>query len=735
MLPGLAALAVVLLLQIAQFPAIDQVGSLLFDVYQRANPRPYEDAPVRVVDIDEESIRRLGQWPWPRTDIAELQRRLTAAGASVVAYDIVFSEPDRTAPARIAAQLARSGVRTDPATLAALQRLPDPDQALAQAFADPAGGAVLAYFLDGGPRGPTVVPQAGIAVVGTPPTNVPAFTRAIPPLPLLNAAAVGGGFVSLPDDRDGIVRRAPLVASQNGQLLPSLALDALRTAQGAHGLLVKASDGSGEMGGRGGDVVSIKVGQYEVPTTHEGALQMWYTAPIADRVVPAWRILTGQLDDRQMQALFGGRIVFVGSGAQGLRDLVSTPVSSRELGVVVHAEAVEQMVLGRFLVRPDWAPGLETALLLACGLLVALALPRLGAAKGALLGAGLVAALLVGSWQAFARQHFLLDPTYPVTAVLAVYLVETLATYWREERQRAHIHRAFDRYLSPELVRRIADDPGQLTLGGEEREMTVLFTDIRGFSRISETMGPQEIVRFLIAFLTPMCDILLQRHATIDKFIGDAILAFWNAPLDDPDQHANAARGALAMQSRLKQLNREIPAAGKEPWPGEVQIGIGLNSGRCCVGNMGSAQRLSYSLIGDTVNLASRLEGLTKYYGVPIIVGSALAEHLAAFATVPLDCVRVVGRVECETIHALVGDEALAATPEFQAFAARHRAMFDAYRRQEWVSAADAIAQDGEIAAVHSLTRHYSILSERITGYVATPPDAGWDGVFQATEK
>lgn len=735
MLPGLAALVVVLLLQLAQFQPVERVGPLLFDAYQRARPRPYEDAPVRVVDIDEESIRHLGQWPWPRTDIAELQRRLTAAGATVVAYDIVFSEPDRTAPARIAAQLARSGAATDAQALAALQRLPDPDQALAQAFADPNGGAVLAYFLEDGARGATVTPQAGIAVVGTPPGNVPSFTRAIQPLPVLRAAAVGGGFVSLPDDSDGIVRRAPLIASQNGQLLPSLALDALRTAQGAHGLIVKASDASGEVGGAGGDVVSIKVGDFEVPTTHEGALQMWYTAPRADRVVPAWRILTGQLGDRQMQALFGGRIVFVGSGAQGLRDLVSTPLSSRELGVVVHAQAVEQMMLGRFLVRPDWAPGVETALLLAFGLLLALALPRLGAAQGALLGLVLVAAVLVGSWEAFARQRFLLDPTCPALAVLAVYLAGTLVTYWREERQRAYIHKAFDRYLSPELVRRIADDPDQLTLGGEEREMTVLFTDIRGFSRLSEKMAPQQIIRFLIAFLTPMCDILLQRHATIDKFIGDAILAFWNAPLDDPDQHANAARGALAMQARLRELNREVPAAGQEPWPGEVHIGIGLNSGRCCVGNMGSAQRLSYSLIGDTVNLASRLEGLTKYYGVPIIVGGALAEHLTAFATVPLDCVRVVGREGCETIHALVGDEAVAATPEFQAFATRHRAMFDAYRKQDWVSAADAIAQAGEIAAVHSLTRQYSILSERITGYVAAPPGETWDGVYEAKEK
>jgi adenylate cyclase len=321
-----------------------------------------------------------------------------------------------------------------------------------------------------------------------------------------------------------------------------------------------------------------------------------------------------------------------------------------------------------------------------------------------------------------------------VLGLTAVYLIETIVIYYREERQRAYIHRAFDRYLSPELVQRIVDDPGRLELGGEEREMTVLFCDIRSFSSLSERLTPQEIIRFLIAFLTPMCDILLDRKATIDKFIGDAILAFWNAPLDDPDQHANAARGALAMVERLEALNKEMPG-GAEPWPGEVAVGIGLNSGPCCVGNMGSAQRLSYSLIGDTVNLTSRIEGLTKYYGVQIAIGSALEAKLPGFATLPLDRVRVVGRDAPEIVHVLLGDEQLAADPEYRAFAERQNAMLTAYWRQDWNTAKTLVAEDQAIAARLGLAKYRSLMAKRIGRFAANPPAADWDGVFEAKAK
>jgi adenylate cyclase len=730
-LPGLLVLLAVLGLQLRHVESIDRVGLSLFDSYQRLAPRPYKDAGVTVIDIDDESIRRLGQWPWPRTDIAKLTQQLADAGALAIAFDIVFSEPDRTSPERLAERARRVGAPAD--VLKALQSLPDHDAVLAKTISQTP--TILGYFLTHDGKGGQIEPRAGISIVGTQPGVGEDFNGAVQPLPLLRNAAAGGGILTIVPDSDGIIRRAPLIVSENGVLLPSLSVEALRLAQGAGSVKVKSSNASGESGGNGATVLEIQDGGLAVPTTDAGELWMYYTAPHPERIVPAWKILTGALSPKEMQEKFEGRIVFIGTSASGLYDLKSTPIEERAMGVDVHAQAVEQMVNQKFLVRPDWGKGVERALLVLLGLVMAFSLPWLGATRGAILGLVMVGGMVAGSWLAYRQDQYLLDPTYPVIALTLVYLVETALTYYREERQRAYIHQAFDRYLSPELVKRIVDDPGQLELGGEEREMTVLFCDIRGFSRLSEKLTPQEIIKFLISFLTPMCDILLARKATIDKFIGDAVLAFWNAPLDDPDQYANAARGALAMTARLRAINVEMRGQSGTAWPGEVSIGIGLNAGPCCVGNMGSAQRLSYSLIGDTVNLASRFEGLTKYYGLQIAIGSELRRHLPHFAIVSLDCVRVVGRDAPEEIFGLLGDESLAETAGFRDFAIKHQAMLDAYRAQDWAKA-QALSEAGQGNAVgFGLRKFYLLMRERIAHFAANSPGADWDGVFAATEK
>ena len=727
MLAGLVAL-----LQLLGPPGLDRVGALLFDSYQRAAPRTYEDAPVKVVDIDDESIRRLGQWPWPRSEIAQLTDRLGQAGASVVAFDVVFSEPDRTSPARIAEQLARGG--TDSATLAALRRLPDHDSELAQSFAGTP--VVLGYFLVKDHAGAQVATKAGFAIGGSPPNDsVPAFWRGIESLAQLSANAAGSGSVSLPADNDGILRSVPLLARQGDQLLPSLSLEALRVAQGAGSIVVRTSDASGEMRGSPGQVVAIKVGQFEIPTTAAGGLWLHYTRPVPARTIPAWQILDGTLSPEALANAVSGRIVFVGAGAIGLRDLISTPLSDHELGVVAHAEAAEQVILGHFLQRPDWAPGLELALVLALGAGLALLLPRLGAARGAVLVLAAVGLVIGGSWWAFSRYHYLLDPTYPVLALVLVYSAQTVLVFYREERRRAYIHSAFDRFLSPELVRQIAANPDRLELGGEEREMTVLFCDVRNFSGISEHLAPKQLIGFLIALLTPLCDVLLARKATIDKFIGDAIVAFWNAPLDDPDQHRNAARAALEMVRKLDALNLGEGRDAAAAWPGPVRIGIGLNCGLCCVGNMGSAQRLSYSLIGDTVNLTSRIEGLTKYYGVSIAIGAALHARLAGFAMLELDQVRVVGRDTPERIYVLLGDEAIASSPDFASLREHHDAMLGAYRSRDWDLARRGTGSLSESAERFGLGKFYALYVARIEALIAEAPAADWDGVYEARSK
>jgi adenylate cyclase len=706
--PGIALTALLLLLQAAHFGAAAELGNLVFDAYQRVHPRAYESAPVRVVDIDDATLAKLGQWPWPRTDVAKLTRALAQAGAAAIAYDVVFSEPDRTGAGH--------------------------DAALGQTFAETP--AVTGFFLTRETNDVRPTLKAGFAISGTDPLNsLPLYRGSIVPLATINNNAKGSGFVSMVGGSDGIVRSIPLVSRIDDQLVPSLSVEALRVAQQAGAVLLKTTNGSGELGGGAAGIVSLKIGAFEIPTTRAGELWMYYTAPVQGRTVPAWKILTGALSQSELKSLFGGTIVIVGTGASGLRDLVATPVTDRELGAVVHAQAIEQMILGRFLVRPDWADGLERTLILLLGIGLALGLAPLGALRGGLIAAIALIVAIGGSWVAFRYYFLLLDPTFSALTILGVYIADTSFSFYREERARAHIRSAFNHYLSPELVERIARNPGQLELGGEERDMTVMFCDIRGFSRISEKLTPQQIITFLNAFLSPLTEVLLRRSATIDKFIGDAILAFWNAPLPDPDHARNAAFATLEMFSRLNDMNRDFVNDKSKAWPGEVRIGIGMNSGPCFVGNIGSAQRLNYSLIGDTVNLASRIEGLTKTYGVSIAIGNDLANRLTDFALIELDMVRAVGRDSAEKLFAILGPPSLRADSDFEKLNTLQAEMLGAYRRQDWDSADAVLLKIAPLAEKFGLEKLQHLYVARVTAYRKSPPPPDWDGVHQATSK
>ncbi|MDB5469844.1 MAG: adenylate cyclase [Caulobacter sp.] len=729
--PGLVVTLIIALIHLWQPAVLSNLGNLVFDSYQRLYPRPYEDADVRVVDIDDETIRRLGQWPWPRTDTARLTQALTDSGAAAIAFDVVFSEPDRTSPSR-AAELLRQNpqAKGDYADIAAL---PDHDLLFGQAMAN--GPTVASYFMTETPNKARPFEPAGVVAVGTPPMSaLPAFNGAIPTLPAIAEKAAGAGFVNVVNRGGGVIRSVPLVARIGERIVPSLSLEALRVAQGAGAIMVKGADASGEFSGGQVAVVAVKVGQYEAPTTQGGELWMHYTADRPERIVPAWRILTGELSPEEIRQKFEGKLVFVGTGAVGLRDLVATPLNANELGVIVHAQAAEQIILGKFLSRPDWALGLERVLVVLFGLALAFLAPTLGALRSGLIAALSLAGTMAASWVSFRYNGLLLEPTMPVLTIALVYTLVTSFSFYREERSRAYIRRAFDRYLSPELVERIARDPGQLELGGEERDMTVLFSDIRSFSRISEKMAPQELISFLIELLTPLTEALLARKATIDKYIGDAVLAFWNAPLDDPDQYRNSANAALDMIDAMKEMNaRQSGLVG--PWPGDIAIGIGLNAGRCCVGNMGSRQRLSYSLIGDAVNLASRLEGLTKVYGVPILMGQTLAREIPEFAQLEVDQVRVVGRDTPERIFALLGRPVMAGDKDFQAMKTAFADMLAAYRGQQWTAAQTALTRVRAAGAVFGIEKLAGLFAERIARYSLSPPAADWDGVYQAEDK
>ena len=727
-------------------PVIEQLGNLLFDRYQNWAPREYhKDIPVRVIDVDDESLKRLGQWPWPRTTMATLNDRLAQAGAGVIAYDIIFSEEDRTSPEKIAAAIrARSGVDID---LGALDGLQNHDNSFAKSLS--ASNSVLGFFLVNYDTGRTVKPPRGFSMVGELSMDkVVGFYGALAALPILTDNATGQGFVSFNPKGDGIVRGAPMVYRVEDQLLPSLSLEAIRAVQGAGSYILSNSEAanSGASDSKADSrFARIKVGAFEMATDPLGNFRVYYTAISGDtnahRIIPAWKILDPNTPVSEWADRVAGNVVFIGAGAEGLKDIVSTPMAARELGVVVHAQIAEQIIGehihggGQLLNRPFTMDYLELYLILLPGLALILILPRLSAAWGALLSLSLIGGIAAYSWHKFSGEQILMNPIYPMLSIGTTYLIMTIASFYLTETERSRIRNAFSMYLSPTMVKKVSDDPGLLTLGGEERNITILFLDIRSFSKISEALTPQEITTFLNIFLTPMTDTLQDMKATIDKYIGDAIVAFWNAPLDDPEHEKNAARAILQMNETLEKLNADYNNQDDVKWPGQVSMGIGINTGICCVGNLGSEQRFSYSMIGDAANLASRIEGLTKQYRVSSLIGNSTAEAVRDFALLEADLIKVVGRQTPERIWILAGDETTAQTSKFQALRKTHGDFLTQFRAGDWDGALALLPQLKEAASHWDFAGYYDVIAERITEYKLTPPPADWGGVHIATSK
>jgi adenylate cyclase len=711
---------------------LQTLSALVFDTYQQISPRPYRDAPVRIVDLDDESLSRMGQWPWPRTEVAKLVTRLTELGAAAIAFDIIFAEPDRTSPERIA-PLWPSTPEFDQLR-DQVGRLPDHDTVLAQAMAD-SGIVVSAFALTDGdlPRRPTR--KAGLSYGGDDPAIfVPRFDGVVNTLPELEAAAAGSGHVNRSADQGGIVRRMPTLLSLGDKLYPSLELEALRVVQGGRPpYLVKSSGASGEQSfGAQTGVTTLRMGAFTIPTTADGSILLYDSGPIADRFVPAWRIFETDFPTDALQ----GVIVLVGTSAAGLKDQVATPLNPLGAGVEIHAQALEQIVMGDYLSRPDWVPGAEIlALILVGGLLLAF-LSRAGALTGALLLTVGVGGVIAVSWLAYAKAQLLFDPIYPAIFVILIYVVQSASNFLRVEGEKRQVRTAFGRYLSPSLVERLAENPDQLRLGGEIRDMTFLFSDIRGFTSISEHFDAQGLTSFINRFLTPMTETLLSHNATIDKYMGDAIMAFWNAPLDDAQHAANACRAAIKMQQEVIRLDgiwkAEAEAEGRIHHP--IRVGVGVNSGNACVGNLGSDQRFDYSVLGDDVNLASRLEGQSKTYGVGIIVGENTCRLAPDFATLEIDLIQVKGKTKPARIFVLVGDESYSAAPEFSALRECHRTMIDNYRARDWAGAGAALDKCRDLAG-DNLLGVYDLYAARLETYRASPPPEDWDSVYAPTDK
>jgi adenylate cyclase len=702
---------------------------IAFDSYQRLSPPSFDaNAPVRIVDIDERSLAELGQWPWPRTVLADLLQKLTEKGAAAVAFDIMFAEADRTSleevvkrmppeQAALIAPLVGMTLSNDEAFAAALKAAP----------------SVVGATLAGAKGGASLPQKAGFAVAGDDPRPfMTPFSGAIGNLEILNGAAKGIGALNWTPDRDQVVRRVALVYRLGDGFIPSLAAEALRVAQGASTFVLKASNASGETAfGKSSGLNHIRIGALEVPTDAEGAIWMKFRASTPESFISAAKVLAGEVSVEEIS----GRIILVGTSAPGLLDLRATPIDPVIPGVEIIAQMIEHVTGGRSLTRPDYALAVEELAIVVLGILLAAIFPRVPARASSMIGLFVVAGLLLSGWLAYEYADLLFDPLYPALGLVFLVGAATFYVYRRVELQRGEIRNAFGRYVAPVVVDELLANPDKLELGGEVREITLLFCDMRNFTSISEGMSAHELTAFINELLTPLSEIILAHRGTIDKYIGDSIMAFWNAPLDEPDHAQLACNAALDMAARMQGLNRDWQqrAASASRKFELVKIGIGINTGPCCVGNLGYTQRFDYSAIGDEVNIASRFEGLSKLYGVTAIAGERTVGDSGLLPVLELDLVRVKGRARPLRIYTLLdlldGDRNRHARLKL-----KHDRFLTAYRRQEW-DVAEAAIGECRALGIAAIDTYYSVFAARIAAFRARPPAADWDGAFTALEK
>jgi len=696
-----------------------------FDMYQRAQPREIISRPVTIIDLDEESLAEIGQWPWPRTIIADMVANLFKMGAGVVAFDIAFPEADRLSPSMIT-QNVRG---LNPEMEKALNKLPSNDEYFANIIKQTRvvlGQAGFDRKIEDQVDRPPV--KKSIAFRGTKPhAFVPILPSLVRNVPVIEDVASGHGFFSLFPEPDGIVRRVPTLFQYDKNIYTGLAVEMLRVATGRKTILVTSNPG-------GVQAVAIAKG-LKLPTDQKGRVWPHFSKHDKAKYVSARDVLSGVVDPEKIK----GKLLIVGTSAVGLLDIRATPVEATLPGVEVHTNVIESVVDNAFLSRPNNMNGAELMLTLLAGLIMIILVPMIGA-KWTLVLFVLIAGGSGGtSWYLFSEKKLLFDAGFAMVSTLGIYIQMTYMGYAAEEAQKKQVRSAFSHYMSPALVERLAEDPTSLKLGGENRVMTLLFCDVRGFTSISELFDAEGLTKLINKFLTPLTNIILDRQGTIDKYMGDCIMAFWNAPLDVENHEREGCISALEMIDALVILNDQLEIEAEEEGRAHIplRIGIGLNTGLCCVGNMGSDARFDYSVLGDAVNLASRLEGQSKTYGVTIVIGEETYKNVNDLACIELDLIMVKGKTEAVRIFSVLGDDKMALDPAFQAYTKFHYELLVTFRSQKWDKVREmeitARKMVDDLGLDHNAL--YDLYNERMAEYLINPPTENWDGVFVATSK
>jgi len=728
----LTMLAASLSIGLVDSPTITRLDAMLSDLRMRAEPAVL-DRRIVIVDIDEKSLTRIGRFPWSRDIQAQLVTQLTRHyGVAALGFDISFPEADTSSGYAVLEKLAQHELAGVPGFDAQLQKLKpgmDYDGLLAQAMR---GQPVVLGFNVSDQQKKGVLPAPAFTVASLNGRAITAFSARgyEANIATLQNAASGAGIFTALTDTDGVVRSSTLLQLIGDAYYPSLSLATAAVYLKARAIAPHFTQNADSMSA--------------AELANGGLDQLLMFTPQGPRAIPVGEALTTTVQYRGRGGPSGGAfayvsasdvlqgkvapallkdvIALVGTSAPGLNDVRATPVNAEYPGVEVHANLIKSMLDGRFKSRPDYALAIELGQVLLAGLVLAGALAVLSPAWSMLLALGALGAALGFNLYLYRVQDMLVDSALVLLLITALFILNVAWGYFFEVRKGRALVARFGQYVAPELVAEMADNPQRYTMEGESRELTVLFADVRGFTAISENMAPTALREYINLYLTAMSEDIRDSHGgTLDKYIGDAVMAFWGAPLAFPDHASRAVASALLMQHSAARLNRDFLARG---WPA-LHIGIGINTGLMHVGDMGSRIRRAYTVMGDSVNLAARLEGITKTYGVGIVVSAATRHAAPQFVYRELDRVAVKGKQQAVAIFEPLGLSEQVDAAALARLECWSRALV-LLREREWAGAQQLVAQLLLAQPQDGLYQHYAA---RLSGYLAQSPPDDWDGV------
>lgn len=711
-------------------PMLERLENVLYDVRLRAAMPRTLDERIVIVDIDEKSLAEVGRWPWGRNRMAELTEELFARQqVAVLGFDVVFAEADDSSGLKRLRQLAQSELKDQPGFAQRVDQLApslDYDGAFARALAN--RPVVLGYYLtsdrEGGASGVLPAPVMQRQALQGRPIRFTSWNGYGANIPALAQAAPVAGFFNPIPDIDGLVRSVPLVAEYKDQYYESLALAVFRMLAG--GPTVEPGlprDRFVSRSYQGLDSLVLRLGQktMAIPVDDKVAALVPFRGPGGPKG-GSFRYVSASdlLNQRLAPGALKGKIILVGTTAPGLQDLRATPVGETYPGVEAHANLVSGMLDGRMAVRPDYAVGYDVLVLLLAGLVLAFALPLLSATRAVLLSVGVLAAVAALNAWLFVGAGVVMPLATALVMVLTAFALNMSYGYFVESRSKRELANLFGTYVPPELVDEMVKDPDSYSMQAVNKELTVMFCDMRGFTKMSERMEPVQLQALLNEVFNRLSDIIRSNRGTIDKYMGDCVMAFWGAPVDTPDHAHLAVKTALEMANAVRRINEDHRARGLP----EIGVGIGLNTGMMCVGDMGSEARRSYTVIGDAVNLGSRLEGLSKTYGVDIVVSESTRKLAGQFAWQELDRVRVKGKEQAVAIFwplAPADRIEKAQAEELRTWGA----FLKAWRAQDW-DQCDVLLLN--LQRMNPKKYLYELYAGRVASLRQEPLDLEWDG-------